>query len=197
MSAALRDEPVDAGRYALIEDHPDEDPAALVARFFEAFGRGDAQQMAACYHSMSSYSNPVLPDLRGPLPGAMWSLALSRARSLRLDWQVVFADARKAQVRWCVRWSRGRRSLRLDGVSTLSIWDGGIVRQVDEFRFAQWAGQVLGLRGRLLAVLPPLRRAVQRRALAAVQAHAAPGDPARTGAAAPAAAAVPSEEAAR
>lgn len=183
MSAAAQDPPVDAGRYALIGESPDDDSAHLVARFFDAFGRGDAQQMAACYHPMVSYSNPVLPDLRGPMPGAMWSLALSRAPSLRLQWQVAFSDARKAQVTWCAQWRQGRRDLRLDAVSTLSIWGDGIARQVDEFRFSQWAGQTLGLRGRLLAWLPAFRRVVQRRTLAAVQAHRARAAAARVEAA--------------
>ena len=41
MSAAPRDLPIDAGRYALIGEGPDDDPARLVSRFFEAFARGE------------------------------------------------------------------------------------------------------------------------------------------------------------
>ena len=159
-----------ARRHVPIDDAAEDDALAVVTRFFEAFARRDAAAMAACYHPMASYSSPVFPDLRGVLPGAMWALALSDAQALQLQWSVAFADARKAQVTWRASWRGGRRLRRLEAASTIAVWDGGIVRQVDEFRFARWAAQALGVWSWPLAWLAPFQRRVRQRARAALEA---------------------------
>lgn len=162
-SSAALDDRVDPARHVPIDD-ADADALRVVTRFFEAFARTDPHAMAACYHPMASYSNPVFPDLRGEQPGRMWALALADAQALRLDWSVAFADDRKAQVIWQARWLRGGRVQRMEAASTLTLWDGVIVRQVDEFRFARWAAQHLGAAGLALSWLPAFQRMVQRRA---------------------------------
>jgi heat-inducible transcriptional repressor len=174
------DSPAHVAASADLDDH---DPDRLVARFFGALAARDAAGLARCYHPLVSYSSPLFPDLRGPLPAAMWRLGLARADRLQVRWDVVFADPRKAQVNWTARWADGSAQRRLTVATTLAIWDGRVVRQVDEFRFPAFAAQALGLPGQLLGRVGPWRRSVQRRARAAVESAAqgaphAPGTPA-------------------
>lgn len=122
--------------------------------------------MAACYHPMASYSNPVFPDLRGAWPGAMWKLALARAEQLQVQWDIAYADARKAQVIWRASWRERGRARHIEAAATMALWDGDIVRHVDEFRFARWAAQAVGVPALLLAWLPAFQRTVQQRARA-------------------------------
>lgn len=154
---------------------PPEDPNILLARFFGALAARDAERLATCYHPLATYSSPVFPDLRGALPAAMWRLALARATDLRIDWDVAFADPRKAQVKWTGRWREGAAERRLAVASTLSIWDGRIVRHVDEFRFPAFAAQTVGLSGRLLAWNGAWRRRLQRRLRARLEEEARAG----------------------
>lgn len=152
-----------------------EDPGVLLARFFGALAARDAARLAGCYHPLATYSSPLFPDLRGALPALMWRLALDRAPDLRIDWDVAFADPRKAQVKWTARWRQGTTERRLAVASTLSIWDGRIVRHVDEFRFPSFAAQALGVRGRLLGWNAAWRRRLQRRVRAGLEQAARAG----------------------
>ncbi|MDQ2623446.1 MAG: nuclear transport factor 2 family protein, partial [Actinomycetota bacterium] len=38
----------------------------VIERFYGAFGRGDADTMATCYHPEVHFSDPVFTDLNGP-----------------------------------------------------------------------------------------------------------------------------------
>lgn len=81
---------------------------------------------------------------------------------------MLFADERKAQVRWQARYrlADGGRAVTNDVLSTLALWDETIVRQVDEFDFWRWSRSSLGLAGLALGWMPAVRAAAQREALA-------------------------------
>lgn len=140
--------------------------AALVARFFEAWGRLDAESLVACLHPEISFSDPMFPNLRREQVPAMWqmliaSMALHPADfSLRHD--IVFLEERKAQVHWQVRFRNvaGRR-IHHKALATLTFWDDRIVRHVDGYPFYGWARQSLGLSGKLLGWNKSYREAVQ------------------------------------
>ena len=139
---------------------------SLVRRYFDALARLDGEAMAACVHPMASYSDPMFPDLRGDAVGWRWRMLTSGATDMHLAYDIVFGDERKAQVKWQAqyRFVSSGRSVSNQVTSTLAFWDQKIVRQVDEYDFLRWSRSSLGLAGALLAQLPPLRRAAQRRA---------------------------------
>ncbi|HRA79174.1 MAG TPA: nuclear transport factor 2 family protein [Burkholderiaceae bacterium] len=141
---------------------------ALIRRFFDAFAALDGAAMAACYHPQASFSDPVFPDLRGGEPGAMWRMltaAAARSGDFRLDYRIARSDERKAQVLWEAHYPyRPGRKVHNRVRSTLTVWDGAIVRHVDEFAFWSWSRQALGASGWLLGWAPAYRRAVQRAA---------------------------------
>ena len=141
---------------------------ALLRKYFDAFARLDGETMASCYHASASFSDPVFPDLRGERVGWRWRMLARGARDMQLTWDVLFADERKAQVRWQARYrlADGGRAVTNEVLSTLALWDETIVRQVDEFDFWRWSRSSLGLAGLALGWMPAVRAAAQREALA-------------------------------
>jgi SnoaL-like domain len=134
----------------------------VLSQFYDAFNALDAKKMASFYHEQASFTDPAFPDLRGERIGMMWAMMCRRAKNFELTYKVLFADERKAQVAWEAKYLYGgKRKVTNHILSSLSLWDGLIVRQVDEFDFARWAKQALGLPGLLAGNTEWLRRKVQ------------------------------------
>jgi ketosteroid isomerase-like protein len=170
---------------------------ALVRRWFDALARLDGEALAACYHPSASFSDPLFPDLRGARVGWRWRLLARGATDMRVSYDILGGDERKALVRWRARWrlAGSGRAVANEVESTFTFWDGRIVRQVDAFDFWRWSRSSLGPAGWLLGWIPALRRAAGRRALQQLDRLAASG--AFREAACPAEAAVPGEAAAQ
>ena len=141
---------------------------ALLHRWFDALARLDAEAMAACYHPSASFTDPLFPDLRGERVAWRWRMLAGGAADMRLSYDILAGDDRKATVRWRARWRLcgSGRVVSNEVRSTFTFWDGCIVRQVDEFGFWRWSRESLGLTGLVLGWIPAVRRAAGRRALA-------------------------------
>jgi ketosteroid isomerase-like protein len=139
---------------------------ALVRRFYDAFARCDAEAMADCLHPDISFSDPLFPNLRQDQVAQMWRMLLASAarhpQDFSLSYDLVFVEERKAQVHWqaTYRYS-GTRKVHHKVLSTLSFWDGLIVRHVDGFDFYPWARQALGPLGLLMGWNAKFRASVQ------------------------------------
>jgi ketosteroid isomerase-like protein len=146
--------------------------AALIGRFYEAFGRRDHAEMARCYAPDARFSDPVFTDLRGDEPGAMWRMLTGRADDLRVELLEHEADDERGSARWRAHYTFTqtgrpvvndvRARFRFDG-------DGLIADHRDEFSFHRWARQALGTPGLLLGWTPLLRASVRRRARASLE----------------------------
>jgi hypothetical protein len=145
-----------------IERGTDPEIAKVLAQFYDAFSVLDAKTMASMYHEQASFSDPAFPDLRGERIGMMWAMMCRRAKKFSLSYKILFADERKAQVEWQANYLYGgKRKVENHILSTISLWDGLIVRQVDEFDFPKWAKQALGFPGLVAGNTEWLRRKVQ------------------------------------
>lgn len=151
---------------------------ALVHHYFDALARLDGEALAACYHPSASFADPLFPDLRGERVGWRWRMLARGGTDMRLSYDILGGDERKARVRWRARWrlADGGRPVANEVLSTFTFWDGRIVRQVDEFDFWRWSRASLGLPGLLLGWMPPVRRLAQRRALQQLERLAAAGN---------------------
>jgi SnoaL-like domain len=156
-----RVEPVSLGASHIVRE-TDPEIAKVLSKFYDAFNSLDARTMASLYHEKASFSDPAFPDLRGERIGMMWAMMCRRAKKFSLTYKILFADERKAQVEWQANYLYGgKRKVENHILSTISLWDGLIVRQVDEFDFPKWAKQALGLPGILAGNTEWLRRKVQ------------------------------------
>ncbi|MBK7078367.1 MAG: nuclear transport factor 2 family protein [Myxococcales bacterium] len=145
--------------------HPN---AALIDRFYQAFGRRDALAMAACYHADVEFTDPVFPRLRGAEAGKMWSMLCARGKDLRVEHSAVSADDATGRAHWDAYYTfsgTGRKVVnRID--ARFEFKDGLIVRHVDQFSFYRWARQALGPVGLALGWTPLVRGKVRRQAAA-------------------------------
>ena len=147
----------------------------LLASFYAAFARRDGDAMAAAYAPGATFTDPAFPGLKDGEPGAMWRMLTARSTDLSVELVSHQADDTTGSARWIATYTFGQtgRTVVNDVQSRFRFADGLILEQVDTFDFHRWAGQALGLQGRLLGWTPFLRKAVQGKARAGLDAFLA------------------------
>ena len=158
--------------------HPN---AALLARFYEAFDRRDADAMAGCYHHDIIFHDPVFGELRGERARDMWRMLCRRATDLRVTHEIVDADDVDGEARWVATYSFGKAKRQVTNRirAQFEFKDGRIVRHMDSFSLWRWASMALGPTGALLGWAPPVRARIRREARQGLDAFAAGRDQAR------------------
>ena len=145
----------------------------LLEDFYAAFARRDGDAMAAAYAPGATFDDPAFPGLRDGEPGAMWRMLTGRSKDLTVELVECAAGDSTGSARWIATYTfaqTGRRVVN-DVRSTFRFEDGLIVEQHDDFDFRRWAGQALGLPGKVLGRL--LQRPLQKRARAGLDAFRA------------------------
>jgi ketosteroid isomerase-like protein len=146
-----------------------------IDELYAAFDRRDGDAMAACYAPNARFSDPVFIDLKGEEPGAMWRMLTGRSTDLAIELVDRSATADRGTARWVARYTFGQtgRLVVNDVTSTFRFRDGLISEQRDDFDFARWARQALGIPGVLLGWTPYLRNKVRRSARSGLDAFMA------------------------
>jgi ketosteroid isomerase-like protein len=145
----------------------------LLEDFYAAFARRDGDAMAEAYAPDATFDDPAFPGLKGGEPGAMWRMLAGRSKDLSVELVECTADDSTGTARWIATYTFGQTGRRVvnDVRSRFRFADGRIVEQHDDFDFRRWAGQALGLPGKLLGGL--LQRSVQKKARAGLDAFIA------------------------
>jgi hypothetical protein len=147
----------------------------LLDGFYAAFAAKDGETMAAAYGPGATFSDPVFVGLKDDEPGQMWKMLTSRSKDLTLDLVSCTADESAGSARWIAHYTFAQtgRPVVNDVTSAFTFKDGLIVAQTDVFDFHRWAGQALGLSGKLLGGTPIIRNAVRGKARAGLSAFIA------------------------
>ncbi|MCU0696568.1 MAG: nuclear transport factor 2 family protein [Myxococcaceae bacterium] len=143
--------------------HPN---AELIRRFYDAFGRRDAEGMAACYADDVRFSDAAFPDLRGRDAGDMWRMLCEAGKDLRIEASDIDADDTTGRARWVAHYTfsaTGRKVVN-DIRASFRFQNGRIVEHRDTFDFPRWARQALGMPGLLLGWTGWMQKQVQARA---------------------------------
>ena len=143
----------------------------LIRRFYEAFGRRDGDAMAACYAPDARFDDPVFPGLKGDEPGDMWRMLTERAADLKIELAEHRANGDTGSACWIATYTftqTGRRVVN-DVRATFRFRDGLIVEHRDDFSFAKWSRQALGMPGLLLGWTPILKSATRKKARAGLE----------------------------
>ena len=129
----------------------------LINAFYSAFQKKDAEAMVACYHPDITFSDPVFQELKGVHAGNMWRMLSSRGSDLAVEYRDVRADDAKGSAHWEARYtfttgSTGSTGRKVHNIidAEFTFADGKIIRHTDRFSLSAWAGQALGLPGKLL-----------------------------------------------
>jgi limonene-1,2-epoxide hydrolase len=157
--------------------HPN---AALVERFYTAFAALDEAAMADCYGAEVSFQDEVFTLEGREQVAGMWRMLCAATRAKGRDaWSLTFdgidADDRRGRARWQAhyRFSATGRLVHNVIAAEFEFRDGKIVAHRDRFDFWRWSRQALGPPGWLLGWTPFLRRKVQARAAANLEAFLA------------------------
>lgn len=154
--------------------HPN---TVLLTRFYAAFVALDAETMAECYAVDASFRDEVF-NLQGRgQVAAMWRMLCQATRDKGRDaWSLqasdIRADAETGSAHWEAhyRFSATGRLVHNRIDARFEFRDGLISRHDDRFNFWAWSRQALGAPGWLLGWTPMLRRQVQAKAAANLEA---------------------------
>lgn len=139
----------------------------LITEFYTAFANHNAAAMAACYHPDIVFNDEVFVQLRGKEPGLMWKMLIERSKGkLKITFSNVQATAERGTADWVAEYefsATGRKVINHIHAE-FEFKDGLIFRHTDRFNLHKWAGQAMGLKGRLLGGFGFFRRKVQHNA---------------------------------
>ncbi len=138
----------------------------LIHTFYQAFQNKDFETMNACYSEEVLFSDPVFPDLNHEQVCAMWEMLIKRGKDLELTFDNIQANEHSGSADWIATYSFGTKKNKVVNHihATFEFSDGKILRHLDEFSFPRWAGQALGLMGRLMGRTKFMKTRVQRTA---------------------------------
>jgi ketosteroid isomerase-like protein len=148
------------------ETNMSDENADLIARFYEAFNRLDAEAMAACYSDDVLFSDPVFGELRGQQAADMWRMLTSRAQEFSVTFDRVRADERTGSAHWVATYlfSQTGRTVVNDVQARFIFRDGKICEHHDHFDLWSWSRQALGAKGALLGWTPFVQNAIRAQA---------------------------------
>lgn len=151
---------------------PNPDHIALIQSFYDAFGRRDAEAMAACYHDDVRFSDPVFPDLAGERAGNMWRMLCGRAADLKVEASAITADADEGSAHWEAWYTFSATGRKVHNVidARFRFRDGKIVEHRDSFPLWKWTRMALGPAGVLLGWTPLVQKKVRAQAAAGLDA---------------------------
>jgi ketosteroid isomerase-like protein len=131
--------------------------------------------MIACYAPDVEFSDAVFVALKGEEARAMWRMLAERAADLRVEASGISADDATGRAHWDAYYTfsaTGNKVVnRID--ATFTFRDGKIVRHKDQFDLRVWAGQALGLKGKLLGWAPFVQKAIRANADKGLRAYMA------------------------
>src|SRR5687767_14969424 len=111
--------------------------------------------MAACYSDDAVFSDPVFTDLRNGTVKDMWRMLCSRTEDLKVDATEIEATDSEGSAHWIATYTFSTGNfVRNDIRAEFRFADGKIVEHHDTFSLSKWAGQALGLPGKLLGWTP-------------------------------------------
>lgn len=146
--------------------------AELITRFYTAFQKRDGKAMAACYHPDVEFSDPVFPELKGERAKAMWIMLCERARDLSIEFSKISTDGNSGSAHWDAWYLFSATGRTVHNIidARFEFRDGLIIKHVDTFDFHRWAGQALGLSGKLLGGTSFMQNKVRKTASAGLDA---------------------------
>ena len=140
--------------------------AALIDRFYQAFGRRDHAEMARCYAPDARFSDPAFGELHGAEVTAMWRMLCERGEDLELSHSDVEAHDDRGSAHWDADYtfSATGRTVHNSIDASFRFRDGLIVEHDDRFSLWRWSRQALGPIGLLLGWSPIVRSKVNGQA---------------------------------
>lgn len=143
------------------------DEMNVIETFYTAFAKGDWETMETCYHPEATFTDEVFVGLKGKEVMGMWRMLLERSKGeLDITYSHAQVDGQKGSADWVAVYvfsATGRRVINRIRAE-FELKDGKIFKHTDSFNLHKWAGQAMGLKGKLLGGTSFFRKKVQKTA---------------------------------
>jgi ketosteroid isomerase-like protein len=140
--------------------------AALISRFYEAFGRRDHVEMARCYAPNARFSDPAFGELQGAEVPAMWRMLCERGNDLEVSYRDVETHDDRGSAHWDADYtfSATGRKVHNSIDASFRFADGLIAEHDDRFGMWRWSRQALGPTGLFFGWSPVVKKRVTEQA---------------------------------
>ena len=126
----------------------------LIDKFYTAFTNLDAETMASCYHPDIVFNDPAFRDLKGNRAGNMWRMLCTsqKDKDMVVTYKDVVADDERGSAHWEALYVFSKTGRKVHNIieAQFEFKDGLIIKHTDHFNLHRWAGQAMGLSGKLL-----------------------------------------------
>ncbi|MER3498670.1 MAG: hypothetical protein C4308_08595 [Chitinophagaceae bacterium] len=139
----------------------------LISRFYSAFNEKDFETMNACYSDDVQFFDPVFGYLQGDEVKAMWEMLCRQAKDLRIEYgNIQSLDEEYATCNWTAHYTFSKTGHKVVNriKAHMRIQNGKIIEHSDAFRVSDWAGQALGLKGKIFGWMNFMKKRIQRNA---------------------------------
>lgn len=139
----------------------------LMQTFYKAFQNKDFKTMQSCYSESATFSDPVFRNLNSTQVQAMWEMLIKSGKDLDINFKNIQAQENSGSAEWTATYtfSQTGRKVTNHVFSTFTFENSKIKTHHDDFDFAKWSKQALGLSGLLLGHTSFLREKVSDTAM--------------------------------
>ena len=149
--------------------HPNEQ---LIARFYDAFNRLDAEGMVACYAPDVTFKDPAFGELHGAEAASMWRMLTGNSQGIEVTIRDLAANDTDGRVHWTAKYTFSTGRPVVNEIDATFTFENGLIKtHVDDFDMWKWSRQALGPSGLLLGWLPFFHSKVQRTARGRLAKH--------------------------
>ena len=129
----------------MIENNP-------IQKFYTAFAKKDWQTMQSCYHIDVVFEDPAFGQLNGNDARKMWKMLCEQGKDLQLAYRDISCDETSGKAHWEAHYTFSKTGRKVHNIvdATFELKDGLIIKHTDKFNLHKWAGQALGLSGKIL-----------------------------------------------
>jgi ketosteroid isomerase-like protein len=147
-------------RVQAVQSQASATPTQVAEQFYTAFGQADGAGMQALYAPDATFHDPLF-DLKGQSAvGGMWTGILKKGSDLHLSSKVLSAEGNTVKVAWTADYKLLGRPIHNESITTMTMRDGKIASQRDDWSWSKWAKQAFPL-GPLVDV-PPIKWALRK-----------------------------------
>ncbi len=131
----------------LVQKHVD-----IIEKFYNAFNKGDADGMIACYHKDLEFNDPVFGDLDYDQACAMWKMLTERSTDLEINFKNAWSENEFGGVDWDAKYTFKKTGRKVHNMidAKFQFKDEQIIGHRDYFDFYRWCKMAFGPMGIIL-----------------------------------------------
>jgi ketosteroid isomerase-like protein len=138
---------------------PAPDAGKVADAFFTAFAKKDLATFEKLYAPNATFHDPIYDLKNSGETLRMWKSLFAAGKDLKLSYKVLESNGDTAKVAWTADYKVFGRPVHNEAVSNLTVKDGQIVAQRDDWSWSKWAKQALPLGP--LVDFPPVKAALR------------------------------------